>query len=121
MIELGQLEAKHQDFTSRNIRIVAASVDRPEEAAKTQQQFPHITIVSDAEEQLMRATGMLGPQKSPEGKVIADPTTVLVNRTGTVDAILRADRYINRPTPDEVLSVAQKHLHESSRERERPE
>jgi peroxiredoxin len=87
-------------------------VDGAEDAAKTQQKFAHITIIADPAESLMRAAGVLGPQKSPEGKDIASPTTVLVDRNGTVTAILRTSRYITRPTPEEILALAQKHLQE---------
>ncbi len=47
MIELGQLEGRHQDFDSRNVRVVAVSLDGLDDSRKTQDKFPHLVIVSD--------------------------------------------------------------------------
>ena len=110
MIELGQLEQGHEDFTRRGIRIVASSVDPIEDAKKTQERFPHLVIVSDADHHLSNAVQVLGPRKSPEGKVIDSPTTVLVDRTGQVRWTYRSDNFITRLSPDELLATIDQQL-----------
>jgi peroxiredoxin len=109
MIELGQLEERHHDFARRNVRILAASVDPHEDAKKTQDKFPHLIILSDAEHHLSNAAQILGPQKSPDGKVVDSPTTVLIDRTGQVRWLYRSDNYITRLSPDELLAAVDQH------------
>jgi peroxiredoxin len=103
MIELGQLESRHQDFDSRHARVVAVSLDSVEDSARTQEKFPHLVIVSDKEENLATAARTLAPQHAPDGGDTNSPTTVLVDRRGEVRRVLRKERYVERFTPDEVL------------------
>ena len=110
MIELGQLEARHQDFDSRHVRVVAVSLDGLDDSAKTQSKFPHLVIVSDKNEGLAKAASTLAPQHSPEGGDTNAPTTVLVDRRGEVRWVFRPDRFIERLSPDELLKEVDKHL-----------
>jgi peroxiredoxin len=110
MIELGQLEQRHQDFAHRNVRILAASVDPVADARKTQDKFPHLVILSDADHHLSNAAQVLGPQKSPDGKTVDSPTTVLIDRTGLVRWVYRSDNYITRLSPDELLAAIDQHV-----------
>jgi peroxiredoxin len=110
MIELGQLEARHQDFESRHVRVVAASLDGLDDSAKTQQKMPHLTILSDEKENLAKAAAVLAPQRSPSGGDTTAPTTILIDRHGEVRGLVRPPRFVERLSPDQVLAEADKHL-----------
>src|SRR4051812_36866913 len=103
MVELGQLEKHHDQFAARNVRIVAVSLDDITNTAVTQQKFPHLTVVSDADESMAKAADIIGPQRSPTGGDTVSPTTVLVDAGGRVRWVYRPDRYINRLSPQDLL------------------
>src|SRR5438034_1111563 len=86
MIELGELEAHQAEFTQRNTRVVVASVEDRETAAKSQAQFPHLTVLADADKGLVSAAGLLHNAASTHGRDSAAPTTILVDhREGVLD------------------------------------
>ncbi len=105
MIELGQLEGRHEDFAKRNARVVAVSFDNVEESAKMQQKFPHLILVSDADKSLAKAAELIAPQHGPTGGETVAPTTVLLDRDGLVRWVSRKDNFLERPAPDEVLAA----------------
>jgi peroxiredoxin len=118
MAELGQLEARHADFAARNTRIAAVSLDGLEDTAAMQKRFPHLVLVSDAERSLAEAAGVMGPQHSPlDGSQTVSPTTVLVDPSGKVRWLFRADRYLERLPADELLAKVGEHLNSGSRGR----
>ena len=104
MVELGQLEAHHQDFAARGARIVAVSLDNREETAKTAKKFPHLVIVSDEQGSISGAAEVIGPHHGPDGKETLSPTTILIDRRGQVRGVFRPDRFVERPKPEEVLA-----------------
>ena len=110
MIELGQLEARHQDFDSRHARIVAVSMDGLDDSRKTQDKFPHLVIVSDEKEGLAKAAGTLAPQHSPTGGDTNAPTTILIDRRGEVRHAKRPDRFLERFSPDEGGGMVKDHF-----------
>jgi peroxiredoxin len=110
MTELGQLEAHHGEFDARGVRVVAASLDDLPESAHTQQQFAHLTVLSDREQSLARAAGVIGPQRSPTGGDAAAPTTVLIDRRGVARWVFRPERYLSRLSPQELLAAIDKHV-----------
>jgi peroxiredoxin len=110
MVELGQLEAHHDQFAARNVRIVAASLDDVGDTAQTQQKFPHLTVLSDADESLAKAAAVIGPQHSPTGGDTVSPTTVLIDTGGKVRWVFRPDRYINRLSPQDLVAAIDAHL-----------
>src|SRR5262249_5059733 len=65
MIELGQLEAHHDEFAKRHTRVVAVSVDGLDDSKKTQQDFPHLTVVADHDHRLVDAAAVLHPGAAP--------------------------------------------------------
>ena len=73
MVELGQLEARHEDFARRNTRVVAASIEGRDQAMKTQKQFPHLVIVADADRKLISAVEVLHRGVGPGGEDAAVP------------------------------------------------
>jgi peroxiredoxin len=110
MTELGQLEAQHEQFDTRGVRVVAASLDDPADSAGTQQRFPHLTIVSDSGEDLARAAAVVGPHHGPKGEETMSPTTVLIDRRGQVHWVFRPKRYINRLPAAELLAAVDEYL-----------
>ncbi len=110
MVELGQLEKHHAEFDARGVRVVAASLDDVADTAETQKKFPHLTVVSDAEEGLAKAAEVIGPHRSPSGGETVSPTTVLIDRTGQVKWVFRPDRYITRLSPEALLAAIDEHL-----------
>jgi peroxiredoxin len=113
MTELGQLEEHHEEFEARGVRVVAASLDDLTDSAKTQQRFPHLTIVSDPGEVLAHAADVVGPHHGPTGQETVSPTTVLVDRHGQVHWVFRPERYINRLSAAELLAAADQYLRDT--------
>src|SRR5690349_10882166 len=110
MVELGQLEAHHDEFDARGVRVVAASLDDLTESARTQQQFPHLTVLSDQGQSLARAADVVGPHHSPTGGATVSPTTVLLDRRGQVRWVFRPSRYVTRLSPQELLAAIDEHV-----------
>jgi peroxiredoxin len=108
MVELGQLETRHEDFAKRNARVVAVSLDDLEDSKATQEKFPHLVIVSDAKKSLAKAAELIAPQRSQSGGDTVAPTTALIDRGGTVRWVSRKGTFLERPTPDEVLDALDK-------------
>jgi peroxiredoxin len=105
MKELKRLEDRHADFASKNIRIVAVSLDPQDEADKSQKQFPHLKIVADTDQKLIAAAGVLHEKAKPDGGDAAAPTTILVDKSGIVRWVHRPDGIFQRLTPDEILAA----------------
>ena len=111
MVELGQLEARHADFDNKNVRIVAVSQDNLEDSKKTQEACPHLQIVSDANASIANALELKDKvHHGPKGEDTNAPTTILVDRDGTVRWVYRADRFMVRLSPDELLKAVDQHL-----------
>ena len=111
MVELGQLERRQADFAARNVRIVATSLDQLKEAKETQELLPHLVVLSDASQSLAGAAGVLGPHRSPiDGGITSAPTTVLIDRHGKVKWVFRPVRYLERLSPDDLLSKVNEHF-----------
>ncbi len=110
MIELGQLERRHEDFARRNVRVVASSVEGTEDAAKTQAQFPHLLVLADQGHGLSEAAGVIHPHSGPDGADTSAPTTILVDQGGKVQWLYRSPGVYTRLSPDEVLRAVDEHL-----------
>jgi peroxiredoxin len=110
MMELGQLAAEHGEFDKRKTRIVAVSLEDQEKAAKTQADFPHLLVVADSERKLAEAVHVIHRHSAPDGGDTAAPTTILVNGSGAVRWIFRADDFLTRLTPREVLAAVDEHM-----------
>ena len=115
MVELGQLEKRHQEFASRHVRIFAISNDDPQTARATQADFPHLVIVSDAAQNLAKAVQVLHPGAGPHHEDVNAPTTFLVDGHGVVRWLFRPDRFITRLSPDELLAAVDGHLPDAAR------
>src|SRR6266567_3277012 len=103
MIELGELEARHEDFTRRKARLVAVSLEDQETATKTQSKFPHMTAVADGDGRLIDVANVRHANAAPDGRDAAAPTTILIDQAGVVRWVFRPERYLTRLSPDELL------------------
>jgi peroxiredoxin len=115
MIQLDQMQARHEDFAKRNAQILAVSLDSVEDTKKTQDRFKNLVLLSDAEKSLAKAAELIAPeqQKSPTGSETLAPTLVLIDRGGVVRQVIRKSNFLERPSPDEVLAALDKHMHSS--------
>ena len=110
MIELGQLERRHEDFARRNSRVVVVSMEGTDDGRKTQADFPHLLVLADGGRGLSEAAGLVHPRAAPDGRDADAPTTILVDRQGTVRWLYRPAEVIARLSPDEVLDAIDRHL-----------
>lgn len=113
MIELGQLEEQHDEFAQRNARVVAISLEDQETARQTQEQFPHLTVVADAERGLADALQVIHPNSSLEGTDTTAPTTIIIGGDGVVRWVYRPDNVVRRLSPAEVLAKLDEHVPQS--------
>jgi peroxiredoxin len=110
MTELVQLERRHEEFPKRNARVIVVSMEGRDDARKTQADFPHLTVLSDEGRSLSEAAGLIRPHAAPDGGDADVPTTVLVDRRGTVRWLYRSPSVIARLSPDEVLQAIDQKL-----------
>jgi alkyl hydroperoxide reductase subunit AhpC len=110
MTELVQLERRHEEFSKRNTRVIALSMEGHADAQKTQADFPHLTVLSDAGRDLSEAAGIIHPHAGPDGGDIDVPTTILVDRQGSVRWLYRSPSVIARLSPEEVLQAIDEKL-----------
>ena len=110
MTELVQLERRHEDFPKRNARVIAVSVEGLDDARKTQADYPHLTVLSDEALGLSEAAGLIHRHAAPDGSDTDVPTTILVDRSGTVRWLYRSPSVIVRLSPDEVLRAIDQNI-----------
>lgn len=110
MIELGELERRHEDFAQRRARIVVVSLEGRDEAQRTQNDFPHLVVLADQDRTLSEAVDAIHPDSRPGGGDASAPTTFLIDSGGTVRWLYRPPRAISRLSPDELLAAVDRHL-----------
>lgn len=110
MVELGQLEKNHEEFTQRGVAVFVVSPDELEDAKRTKSKFPHLNVVSDANMSLSRAVHAVHPGMAPGGKDTNAPTTLLINSSGEVRWVFRPDRFLERLPAAELLKAINQHL-----------
>src|SRR5947209_18115795 len=110
MIELVQLERRHEDFARHHARVIVASVEGVEDARKTQAELPHLLVLADEGRGLSEAAGLIHPHAAPDGRDADAPTTILVDRHGTVRWLYRPAAAITRLSPDDVLRAVDQYL-----------
>jgi peroxiredoxin len=115
MIELGQLERRHEDFDRRNTKVIVSSVEATEDAQKTQAQFPHLLVLSDHGLGLTNAVAILHRNAGHDGSDIDVPTTILADPQGKVRRLFRPSAVIERLSPEEVLQAIDQHLPATSK------
>ena len=109
MIELGQLERRHEDFARRNARVVVSSVDGADDSRKTQADFPHLVVLADEGRGLTDAAALIHAHAKPDGGDADAPTTILVDRNGVVRWLYRSPLVVARLSPDDVLQAIDAH------------
>lgn len=97
-------------FKQYSTKIYAISVDPPEIARETQQQYPGIRIVADPDRRMANAFRTVHEKAGPAGEDIHAPTTLLVDREGTILWTHRPDRVLTRLTPDQLLAKVAEHV-----------
>jgi peroxiredoxin len=113
MIELGQLERRHEDFAKHDVRVIAVSVDGLDDSKKTKEQFPSLLVLSDHDRGLTDAAGVLHQgEHGPDGTDVDAPTTILVNRKGKVRWLYRSGSVVARLSPDDVLKAIDENMAE---------
>jgi len=110
MIELVQLERRHDDFPTRKTRVFAISIEGLDDARKTQADFPHLLVLADQSRSLSEAAGLIHQSAGPDGADADAPTTILVDRSGTVRWLYRSPEVIARLSPDDVLQSIDRYL-----------
>jgi peroxiredoxin len=105
MVELGELEKRHEEFARRHVRVVAISNDDQETAQATQADFPHLVVLSDKQQDLAKAIQVIHPGAGPTHDDTNAPTTFLVDGAGTVRWVFRPERFIERLSPDDLLAA----------------
>lgn len=111
MVELGQLNKRHDDFARRNVQVVAVSADSEEVSKLTQKDYGNLIVVADPGQSLIDAVGVRHQGANAEtGGDAAAPTTILIDRTGTVRWLFGSDNALHRLSPDEVLAAIDRAL-----------
>ncbi len=110
MTELVQLERRHDDFPKRNTRVIVVSLEGLDDVRKTQADVPHLTVLSDQARSLSEAAGLIHPHAAPDGSDADMPTTMLVDRQGTVRWLYRSPEVIARLSPDDVVRAIDENL-----------
>ena len=126
-VQLHDLAAAKADFDKRGIKLVAISVDKPTEEAKTQAKdgvpFPMLSdsklvahkafkvmhATSEDEQKKMASFGVdLGAYSGEAHKSFAIPSVFLVDKGGVVRFAHVDEDYKTRPSPKQLLGVADK-------------
>lgn len=110
MLELGQLDSQAAEFAKRGVRVVAVSIEGPDEAKATQAEYPSLVVVSDADRSLAEAVSVIHKDSNPSGGDTAAPTTLLIDGAGTVRWTFRSDRIFTRLSPTQLLEALDREL-----------
>ena len=105
MLELVELERRHDDFSQRGVRVIAVSMEGTADAMKTQSDFPHLLVLADEGRGLSEAASLVDAKAAPDGSDVDAPTTILVDKLGMVRWLRRPPAVIARLSPDEVLGA----------------
>jgi peroxiredoxin len=105
MVELGELESHYRQFAERHVRVMTVSNDGLDEARKTQAQFPHLVVVSDAQQNMAKALQVIHAGAGRDGQDTNAPTTFLIDGRGQVRWFFRPERFIVRLSADELLKA----------------
>lgn len=110
MIELGQLERRHEDFARRNTRVIVISMEGLEPAKKTQADFPHLVVLADEGRGLSNAAALVHAHAKPDGADADAQTTILIDQKGVVRWLYRSPEVIARLSPDDVLQAIDQNM-----------
>lgn len=112
MVGLGELENRAEDYRKRNIKVYAISIDNTKDAGWVADQCPSLNVIADPKRQLIDAFSVLHPDSSPTGDDTAAPTTILIDRSGTVLWVHRPENLFSRYPAHELLDTIDEQLRE---------
>ena len=99
-------EQHKPEFVARGTKVVAISVDSPEESRRlTQTQGYTFPILSDPKAKTIRAYGVFHEHGGEEGRDIARPAEFLLDEAGTIRWVNLAESVLARLRPESVLHV----------------
>lgn len=108
MVQLGELQEYYSEFQRAGVRVYAVSVDPPEQNARLKARLgAGYEFLSDEQGRLLDALGIRQAHRSVTGKDTAIPTQYLLDRTGIVRWVYRADTWRIRPNPQDALREIQ--------------
>ena len=85
-------------------------MEGPDDARKTQADFPHLVVLADEGRRLSEAAALVHAHAKPDGADADAPTTILVDRNGEVRWLYRTPFVIARLSPDDVLRAIDSHM-----------
>jgi peroxiredoxin len=109
MTQLGELEAHHAEFDRVGANVVVASLENVADAAQTQRDFPHLTVVSDEKREMSDAIDLVNRGFAPDGSDADAPTIFLLDGEGKVEWLDRPKRFIARPSASELAAQIARH------------
>jgi len=110
MVELGELEGHERQFADKHTRVVVVSNDDQETARMTQAEFPHLLVISDADQSVAKAMDVIHKGAGRDGSDTNAPTTFLIDGQGQVRWFFRPDRFIERLSADLLLKSIERVL-----------
>ncbi len=103
MAEIGELNERAAEFKAAKAQVVAISNDSVDVARLSQNTFPELVIVSDADQKVARMVGVIHPGAAPDGKDTNAPTIFLLDSKGVVQEILQQDNFFARFSAGELI------------------
>ena len=98
---------KSQELKEAGIRVVAISIDTPEESRKlAQEQGYTFTMLSDPNAEVIRRYDLVHAGAGEGGKDIARPAEFLIDSSGTVRWVNLTENYMVRARPEQILDAA---------------
>jgi peroxiredoxin len=105
MTQLKELEAQHEQIGRLGANVVVVSIEDVDAAVQTQRDYPHLTVVSDAQRELSSAIDLINQHSAPDGGDSAAPTILLLDGQRKVQTIYRPARFIARPSAEKIASA----------------
>ena len=92
------------DFNARKIRVIAISVDTPQESEHLRQSAGYtFPILSDAKDEVIRRWDLVHPHGGVDGADISRPAEFLIDSTGKVRWVNLTEDFRVRARPQQVL------------------
>jgi peroxiredoxin len=103
---LRSFEEHLADFDARRIRVIAISVDTPEQSEHLREaQGYTFPILSDAQREVIRRWDLVHEHGGEDGADIARPAEFLIDPSGKVRWVNLTDDYRVRTRPQQVLTA----------------
>jgi peroxiredoxin len=104
-----QLDRYYEEISARGVSLFAVSVDPPEASARLKARLQSdFTFLADEQGQLLDALDIRHRAGRSDGKDIAFPTAILVDRSGIVRWTFQSATYRDRARPEEVFRALER-------------